>query len=216
MNEFVEMPVNKQSKDRRKMVCGVGTNDADYMIAYRDLQEGKWARCPFYRRWTNMLYRCYNARFHASNPTYSGCVVCIEWLLFSNFRDWMERQDWKGKDLDKDIINPELKLYSPETCRFISIPLNRLLCDSAANRGNLPQGVFFDTGRQKYRAECRVSGKTKTLGRFHTVNEAENAYLKCKINEIERYKQQTIDERIYAGLNRSLMEMKQRVGEICA
>lgn len=39
----------------------------------------------------------------------------------------MIKQDWADKQLDKDLINPNNKLYSPETCFFISGTLNRML-----------------------------------------------------------------------------------------
>ena len=52
-------------------------------------------------------------------PAYKDVVVRQEWLTFSNFKRWMEKQDWEGKQLDKDIIVLGNKVYSPETCAFV-------------------------------------------------------------------------------------------------
>lgn len=74
-----------------------------------------------------MKQRCYSALFHQRRPSYIGCVVCDEWLVFENFYYWVVNQDWKGKHLDKDILIPNNKIYSPDTCVFVSPKLNRLL-----------------------------------------------------------------------------------------
>lgn len=98
-----------QPQTRKVLVCGVGINDATYSV-YRykgsaGSQKRIWA-CPFYRTWGTMLGRCYSDKFHEQNPTYVGCTVCDEWLTFSKFKAWMETQDWKDKQLDKDILVP--------------------------------------------------------------------------------------------------------------
>ena len=63
----------------RSLICGVGVNDANYATSGKRM-------CPFYRRWINMLERCYSEKFQEKNPTYRGCSVCEEWLTFSNFK----------------------------------------------------------------------------------------------------------------------------------
>jgi hypothetical protein len=42
------------------------------------------------------------------------------------------------------------------------------------------KGVFWDTGRQKWRARIRVGGKVKTLGSFDSEDEAAAAYRKAR------------------------------------
>jgi len=39
----------------------------------------------------------------------------------------MERQDWEGKHLDKDILIPGNKIYSPDRCIFVSSLINLLI-----------------------------------------------------------------------------------------
>lgn len=106
----------------KKLIHGVGINDAGYNISISTrLPNGRRQeqRCPYYKRWVNMLTRCYSKAEQARNPCYIGCVVCPEWLTFSNFKRWMEQQDWKGKELDKDK-HGDGKLYSPTTCEFLT------------------------------------------------------------------------------------------------
>ena len=71
-----------------------------------------------------MLQRCYSESHLVRQPTYKGCSVCEEWLTFSNFKSWMEQQDWEGKQLDKDLLVYKNKIYSPETCVFVSSVIN--------------------------------------------------------------------------------------------
>lgn len=174
---------NKISLSKRKPIYGAGINDADY-ITTETQAGGTRLRCPFYNTWANMLQRCYSVTFLAKHPTYRECRVCDEWLTFSIFKRWMEAQDWQGKCLDKDIISSGNKIYSPDTCVFITQELNKLLIDSSAIRGNLPIGVSYDKARKKYMAKCNVDGVTRFLGRFSSVELASNAYLKFKANLI--------------------------------
>lgn len=107
-------------------VCGFGINDAHYKI-----RSGKGVGprhiCPFYRSWYAMISRCYSEGEQQRNPSYAGCSVCDEWRYFSNFRRWMMNQDWKNKQLDKDIIIVNNKIYSPSTCAFVEPWVNKLL-----------------------------------------------------------------------------------------
>ena len=130
----------------RKLIYGVGINDADYptqsckIIGHVDGKQKRkllWA-CPFYRRWTSMLGRCYCKKFLQNSPTYQNCFVCNEWLTFSKFKAWMETQDWEGKELDKDLLSGECKVYSPETCVFVPRNVNMFMIESLSSRGECP------------------------------------------------------------------------------
>ena len=154
----VEKKSRKPSKlyKKSRLVFGVGINDADYAV--ETIVNCERQRCPFYRPWSSMLKRCYSEKLHAIQATYIGCSVVNEWHSFMNFRAWMISQDWKGKCLDKDIIEPGNKVYSPDKCIFISNALNSLLTDHAAGRGIYALGVsLHESG--KFTARCRVFGK---------------------------------------------------------
>ena len=99
-----------------RLIQGVGTNDANYTVKISEdlprLPNGKrrrkvvW-RCPYYSRWESMLSRVYSKNYHLRRPTYKGCSVCEEWLLFSNFKKWVDEQpcgDWENRHLDKDLL----------------------------------------------------------------------------------------------------------------
>lgn len=145
MSEFVEVAATSHSFSRRKPVHGVGINDAWY-VTHQEI-DGVRSRCPFYVQWANMFVRCYCEKSIARSPTYKGCSVSDEWRVFSVFRKWMETQDWKGKQLDKDLLVSGNKVYSSSTCMFVSPAINCLLSSSEAIRGEFPQGVTFDKSR---------------------------------------------------------------------
>lgn len=179
------------------MLYGVGINDAGYLITKEMLINGKketvW-RCPYYFRWTGMLGRCYSSKLKKRHPTYKDVTVCKEWLIFSNFRKWMEKQDWEGKCLDKDLLVYGNKVYSPDTCIFISHEVNSLLLKSDGTRGVLPLGVRY-TKKSKgmlnertkpYSAQVtnrRENKKYVHLGYFSTPEEAHKAWQlgKCEL-----------------------------------
>mgnify|MGYP000185682492 CR=1 FL=1 len=197
--EFPRIPASGRSLSLRKLVYGVGRNDAEYKTYIK--LEGKWEFCPYYSRWLGMLRRSYSENHHEKQPTYKNCEVCKEWLTFSNFRCWMEKQDWKDKYLDKDIISPNNKVYSPETCVFVSNRVNCLLLDSGRNRGKYEQGVNFDKNSGKFRAQCNNGeGKKKNIGRFPTEQLAYEAYVHYKHALILQVASEQEDERVKNGL----------------
>jgi hypothetical protein len=183
MTQFIEIPANRNSLKGRGLVFGVGINDASYIV--RPIINGKKVMCPFYSSWRSMIARCYSVRLHERQSTYAECSVSSDWLVFSVFKSWMERQDWEGKDLDKDLLIPGNKVYSSDTCIFVSGKINRLLNDNAINRGAYSQGVCFRKDVNKYQSKCKVAGKTRHLGYFSTEIEAALIYSEFKANLIE-------------------------------
>lgn len=166
---------------RSRLVRGVGINDADYAVAETELIDGKhrivW-RCPYYITWNHMLERGYCPKWHKKYPTYRGCSVVEEWKVFSNFKAWMETQEWVGLQLDKDFLEGISKVYSPEKCVFISQQLNKFPNSYLSARGELPLGVSWHKQHQKYAASCNnpFKGKSEHLGYFHCADEAHNAW----------------------------------------
>lgn len=182
MNYYIEKPVSKNCLAKRKLVYGIGINDADYITGRK--VDGKQVACPFYSRWHSMIQRCYNPKLHARCPTYLGCSVTDGWLTFSNFKKWMEKQDWVGMALDKDILEQGNKIYSPEKCIFVTSQINKLLMDRVNDRGVHKLGTHWEKAVKKFRAQCRVGGKRKFLGYFPTQNEAHEAYKEFKYQVI--------------------------------
>ena len=197
---FIKQPATKKSLAFRKPILGVGTNDSWYMIEYINM-DGKRITCPYYRVWTNMLERCFSKKLHALHPSYSDCSTTKEWLLFSTFRLWMEKQNWKDKQLDKDIISYGNKKYAPHLCLFVDSHINTLLINCSRSRGDLPQGVIYRKPNNKFQARCRVFGKSKNIGSYNTSEEASEAYKIFKSNHISSVAEQYKSEpRLYEAL----------------
>ena len=116
------------------------------------------------------------------NQSYIGTRVCNEWLSATAFKKWMDKQDWHGKSLDKDIIVPRSKLYSPDTCAFVLKATNSFVIASDASRGEYPVGVNLHKPTGKYRARCGnpFTGKRESLGYFLTPEDAHEAWRKHK------------------------------------
>lgn len=190
------------------IVHGVGTNDADYVVQKWSIfvdESGKkkqkllWI-CPFYCKWRSMLSRCYSTKFQEKYPTYRGCYVCEEWLIFSNFKSWMEKQDWQGKSLDKDILFPENKLYSPSTCIFLDKKVNTFLIERNASRGEYMIGVYWHKQLGKFVARCNDSNSLKHLGVFSTEIEAHKAWLSFKLEQAKLLAAEQTDPRVAKAL----------------
>lgn len=174
-----------------KLVYGVGINDADYSVNTRFGKNR--IMCPFYSRWANMLERCYSKVYQAKQPSYIDCTVCAEWLTFSKFKEWMEGQDWNGKQLDKDLLIDQNKHYSPSTCVFVDSSVNQFLKDRAACRGEFKIGVYYSKSRHCFISSCRnpITKKREFLGHFDTEEDAHLAWKKrkhelaCKLADLQ-------------------------------
>jgi hypothetical protein len=212
MNTFIEIPANKNSLGHRRPIFGIGINDAWYMTQLKN-SYNETLICPYYKVWKSMLGRCYYPGYQVSQPTYKGCLVVSKWLIFSSFREWMENQDWSGKQLDKDILRSGNKEYSPKACMFISGQINYLLNGNAARRGEYPQGVSFHKPSSKYRATCSVKGSNKHVGLFISVAEAELAYLEFKSLLVESIAELE-ENKLKAGLLRHVAIMRSRISDI--
>jgi len=199
MNNFIEVPANKNSISMRKTIYSIAVNDAPYKAEITI--DGKRYFCEYFIRWQHMLQRCYCAKYQAKRPTYKGCTVCPEWLTFSNFKAWMIKQDWEGKHLGKDILVIGNKVYSPDSCCFISGSVNSLLSDRAAARGDYPQGVTIERKSGKFMARISINGVSKYLGSFKTPKSASDVYRAAKKTYIIEIAQ-TQESRVKAGLLR--------------
>lgn len=195
---------------KRTLIHNIGINDANYIIMKHKKINGKrkivW-RCNFYSIWAHMIERCYSKRYHEKNPTYIDCSIDKNWFYFSNFRSWMVTKDYLDKQLDKDLLFPGNKVYSPETCVFISSKINTFILDCCLCRGKWPIGVNYLERTKKFIARCRnpFTGKKEHIGCFKDPNDAHIAWKARKYEYARKLASLENDTRIKnALLNRFL------------
>lgn len=203
---FVEKPLSENSIRQRKLLYGVGVNDANYPTQPKT--NGIKSKCPYYARWRDMLQRGYSEKFKKRATWYLGVSVCPEWLVFSNFKSWMQSQQWEGRELDKDILEPNNKVYSPDTCRFIPKSLNLLLGRKNATGGTYPTGVWYCKKTNRFGAQITINNKRKNLGWFPRESMAHRAYLEEKEAEILKAISEQSDPLIISGLGKHLKILK--------
>ena len=167
-------------RKKNRLVFGVGVNDADYIVHKHEMIDSKvksvWL-CPFYKKWKHMLGRCYDKKLKEKYKTYQDCTCDQRWLIFSNFKAWMEKQDWEGKRLDKDILFAGNKIYGPEFCVLVSEEVNNFLIDCEDRRGDLPIGVSRTKSGKRFIAQCSGTGPSRGyIGTFSTPEEAHMAW----------------------------------------
>jgi hypothetical protein len=184
----------------KKRVFNNGINDANYSVNYT--VNGKKTTCPYYSKWYEMIRRCYSVRYHLTQPSYITASVCEEWLIFSNFKAWMETQDWEGKQLDKDLLVEGNREYSPSSCCFISQKLNCFIKDTYHDLEGRYRGVSFYKQLNKYQAQCSdpFTGKRGCCGYFDDPYMAHLAWKARKQLHAKELAALETDERIIKAL----------------
>lgn len=100
---------------------------------------------PLYMVYMGIMNRCYNP----NTPNYAayggkGVTICDEWKNNPQaFIDWGLANGWKqGLTIDKDLIciqkNITPRVYSPDTCQFLSRSVNSGTSSKRSNYGNHP------------------------------------------------------------------------------
>jgi len=185
------------------LVGGIGVNDVETAVAKR--VDGRLIVCPYYRRWTDIIHRCTNPiKYHQ----YIDCTIHPDWLLFSNFRKWMMRQEWEGRYLDKDIIIKGNKVYSESACAFVLSSTNNLVLDSKSVRGDYLLGVSFCKRTRKYQSCVSIKGRNTALGRFTTEVEAHNAWRLVKSKQLYDAANNEVDTRVQEALRARASELE--------
>ncbi|QQV91798.1 hypothetical protein vBKpMFBKp34_206 [Klebsiella phage vB_KpM_FBKp34] len=184
---------------KRKKVFGVGVNDSKIPVSWWEDRGEKRVRilCPYYVKWTDMLRRCYSEKQNLMSPWYDS-KVHNEWHIFSNFKSWMEKQDWEGKHLDKDILGDK-SLYSKDTCVFVPYYVNNVF----QNHQDCSYCTYHKRDN-KYQSSINWDGRVKHIGYFDSKVEAQYEYFKVKIlyisGKIKRYFSENYDSRVMLKL----------------
>lgn len=165
----------------KKKPFGVAINDSETPIHKTKIINGKrvttW-ECKAYKCWNHMLERCYSESLHSKFPTYKDCKPCDDWLLFSKFRDWYDKNYIDGYYLDKDLLVKGNKIYSPDTCVFIHKTINSFLVDCGVRDTKSLSGATLRKDNGKFRARCCnvITGKREALGQFASEVDAHLAW----------------------------------------
>ena len=179
-----------------------------------ELKNGKTVNTREYRKWQNMLQRCFDNKLKEKYPTYKDVTCNDRWLCFANFLEDFEilkqEHNWNVDEklnLDKDILHKGNKLYSLENCVLMPDWINSLFTKNNAKRGNCPIGVNYNKRAKKYQALCNINGKKIGLGLYNSLEEAFNAYKVAKEQEIKRIAEDCIskgfitkDSRLYNAM----------------
>ena len=186
-----------------KSVCGIG-----YLGVGNYLTKENGRSTQVYSVWHDMIGRCYDeTRCEKYDAYYEICRVCQEWQCFSTFADWFEenKYEYDGRlHLDKDILYPGNKIYSPYTCVLVPQRINMLFTNKANDRG-LPNGIT----RQGNRYLAKYNHHE--LGTYATVEEAYSVYAKEKEKNIKQvadeYKD-IIPQNVYEAMYRYKLDIR--------
>ena len=135
-----------------------------------------------YEVWTGMMGRCYHDK--EKYPAYCGVTtVCEQWHCFQNFAKWFDDNKYEvdGRlHIDKDILYPNCKIYSPETCLLIPQRINMLFLNKPNKRG-LPNGISKSKSGKFAAVYCG-----KHIGTYSTLESAYAAYAEEKEKKIKQ------------------------------
>ncbi|HIF9273296.1 hypothetical protein [Photobacterium damselae] len=187
-------------------VYGYGVNDLKHI-------KGE-SLTAAYRRWADMLKRCYCLPRLLKQPTYVFKTVCPRWLTYSQFKAHYLATSAKLAQVGIDIADLELDSdaladgqhehnYSPETSIYMPKVINNQLAGLTIQRGNngLPVGVGRKRG--KYRSQINQynwedgSSKVVHLGYYDTPEQAHEVYLTAMLNKLSDLRKQFTADSMY-------------------
>lgn len=203
-------PMNdKQYKAMEEKVFLGEDTEADILSVVNDIKykaddwyANKWKRTVFgigylgcndaeatrdnyiYSKWANMMQRCYDEETHRLKPYYAVCTAEIEWLNFSNYREW-HKENMMGDrkvDLDKDVLIQGNTVYGSETCTLIPHFTNTIFEERGADTNIVMNN---DTG--KYDVTMSILGKKEDVGTFDTEEEAKQGFIAYKQDYIRNF-----------------------------
>lgn len=175
----MEAIMEKMPSRFRKVVRGVAENDSPHVVSVK--VNGLFFQHRAYAAWTKILSRVYDPSYLNRNPTYRDCGIDERWLKFSAFEAWWKENYVEGYSLDKDLLTPGNKIYSPETCVYIPQSLNVFALDSSSYRGEWTVGVSWNARKRLYQATIHnFEGRIKCLGYRDNPEDAHQLWLKEK------------------------------------
>ncbi len=154
----IESTIPKPVTDKSKgdLLFGVGIDDFKDASGADD-----WS----YNVWQRMFDCCYNEHSTRSRATYEDCTVSPCWHRYSDFKAWFDQNSIVGYQLDKDILVPGNRVYSPDTCCFVPSHINMAVrWRRKTPRSGYPGVTMFGSG---FQAQIMHKGSTQ-LGEWRT------------------------------------------------
>ena len=166
-----------------------------------------------YQTWYKMHIRSENNCEY--KPQYTDVKICKEWFNYQNFANWYNENYYEVENdfmcLDKDIMIPNSRIYSPETCCFLPNRLNEIFHNMNRTKSNgLPIGIEYakrKTDKDGYRVKVTYvddNGNRRYVRKtFDELEDAKKFYSWFKQQDtrriIESYKN-ILPEKIYKAL----------------
>ena len=200
--EVSQIKGGRLSDKLKPTLCGIGYLGVG---SYPTKINNKKTRC--YNVWSGIIKRCFGKKV----PSYKrygarGVTVCEEWHNFSNFAAWYEQNYKDGYQIDKDILKRGNKVYCPQFCRFVPSRVNGMVCEKRPNRGEMPQGVYFNWKLKKYSSRINTFKGQVHFGCYNTPEEAFKVYKDNKEKHIRCVAQDEFDKgRICEDIYKALM-----------
>ena len=158
-----------------------------------------------------MLFRS-TEKFWQRSVSYKGVTCSENFKSYDFFYKWCQTQGGFKEyfALDKDLLVKGNKVYSEDTCVFVPQRINSLLVSCKANRGDLPIGVCWHKGNEKYTAQGWDGKHRKTIGYYSSIEDAFQAYKTFKeayIKQVAEHYKSQIDPRAYEALVKYTVEI---------
>jgi len=135
------------------------------------------------KEWHDLIKRSYSTKFKAKFTTYKDVSIHQDWLDFRIFKKWYKANYIPGWQLDKDLLVPGNKHYSPKTCVYLPQDLNKAIMSVQVDPIRKDLGVT--KRKDKYVSSIKANGEVKHLGTFDTEEEAHKTYMVKKIEQLE-------------------------------
>ena len=174
-------------------VCSVGYMGVGDFVSKKDGRLTKE-----YSTWKAIIRRCYAKESRLTNRSYKDVRVCDEWHNFQNFAEWYSSKHGDGDfSIDKDLLSPNSKVYSPENCVLIPREINSAIITPY---NSLKKPLDRSGGFAVY---ITKENNGVYLGTFKTAQDAHQAYVVAKeayVKEVANEWRGRIDERVYDAL----------------
>jgi hypothetical protein len=100
--------------------------------------------------------------------------ISEDFLTFSNFKKFMDKNDWQNKTLTRELHSIDNTYYSTDTCHFVCDDVLALVKRKSFASDYV--GLFYDARQDKFRATIFFRGKRIYCGTYKKADDARKAY----------------------------------------